>query len=518
MPTGHFMGLAPLDVWVRLLVACRCRIGPRYWLRLVAAVGTSVLATLITLPERLVLWPVLAVRFRGREPALRPRRDAIVIVGYFRSGTTHLHNLLSTHPDVVTPRWVQAMSPQGFWLSWAFLRLALVPFLPNTRPQDDVGFGPDWPAEDDFAHNNWALASTLPGRLVMPRERARWASFGTLAGLPDGDLARWRRAMAAFAWKVGAASGGRRHLLLKSPSHTGKVAELDRLFSARVRFVHIARDAADVVRSNVAMHARLEGQSLQPLPSDAETREAVIGEYLEAETSFRRDAAALAPGRAVCLRYDELVDAPLAAFARVCEMTGLSWDDRVRARALRYLSEVGAYEARGGSAPAAPEDPRLDAINQLLEVPDRPRTGSEDSCEPAQPLAAASSGRARGIAAVWVSTAVGLGVWLLLAHLTGSRLDMLAWPLGGAVGVAALRASGRGDAVLGAWAAVGALALVAASVWPLPAVASGWTGPDRINNLRTAYGTFNNNYLYLIFGMLTAYRYASRRFARPPGL
>lgn len=519
MPTGHFMGLAPLDVWVRLLVACRCRIGPRYWLRLVAAMGTSLLATLITLPERLLLWPVLAAKFRGRSPTYVPRQDAIVIVGYFRSGTTHLHNLLSTHPDVVTPRWVQAMSPHGFWLSWGFLRLALVPFLPNTRPQDEVGFGPDWPAEDDFAHNNWALASTLPGRLVLPRERERWAAYGTLEGLPVRDLARWRRVMAAFAWKVGLASRGRRHLLLKSPSHTGKIAELDRLFAGRVRFVHISRDAGDVVRSNVAMHARLEGQSLQPLPGDEETREAVISEYVEAETRFQRDAAALPPDRAVRLGYDELVAAPLAAFARVCEVTGLGWDERVRARAARYLAEVGTYEARARSASAEPRDPRLDALDRMLALPDRsPADGTEASGSVGAFGVPPARSRVRGIAAVWVSAAVGLGVWFLLAHLTESRLDMLAWPLGGLVGVAALRASGRGDAVLGMWAAVGAFALVAASVWPLPAVASGWTGPDRLNNLRTAYGTFNNNYLYLLFGMVTAYRYASRKFARPPGL
>ena len=86
-----------------------------------------------------------------------------------------------------------------------------------------------------------------------------------------------------------------------------------------------------------------------------------------------------------------------------------------------------------------------------------------------------------------------------------------------AVGVA-LRVAGRGDWKLGLWAAFGAFCLVAGSVWPLPEIAHGWTGEDRVRNLSTAYGTFNNNYLYLIFGMLTAYRYTSRRFPRPPGM
>ncbi|VAX40661.1 hypothetical protein MNBD_PLANCTO03-1016, partial [hydrothermal vent metagenome] len=347
IPTGHFMGLAPLDVWVRLLIASKGRIGPRYWLRLGCALATSLLATLITLPERLLLWPVLAVKFRGREPRFVPKQDTIVIVGYFRSGTTHLHNLLATHPDLVTPKWVQAMSPQGFWLSWAFLRLALVPFLPNTRPQDDVAFGPDWPAEDDFAHNNWALASSLPGRLVLPQERARWAKFDGLEGLRERERTRWQRAMAAFAWKVSCAHRNRA-LLLKSPSHTGKVRELDRLFGGRVRFVHISRAPAAVVQSNVAMHARLESQSLQPLPSAEATREAVIAEYVEAEERFLAETSSdrgigFQPVR---VRYAEFVAQPIGELERICKAVGLRWDDRVRARAAAYLEAVGEYTPR----------------------------------------------------------------------------------------------------------------------------------------------------------------------------
>ncbi len=565
MPTGHFMGLAPLDVWARLLLACRGRIGPRYWLRLISALATSLLATLITLPERLLLWPLLRVRFGGRAPRYVPARDAVVIVGYFRSGTTHLHNLLATHPDVVTPRWVQAMSPQGFWLSWSFLRLALVPFLPNTRPQDDVAFGPDWPAEDDFAHNNWALASTLPGRLVLPQERRASAGFANLDGLTARELTRWRRAAAAFAWKVSAASRGRKHLLLKSPTHTGKVRELDRLFDGNVRFVHLARAAEDVVRSNVAMHARLEGQSLQRLPSEEETREAVIAEYVEAEERFLADADWLKRHRLeagatgigatgigatgigatgigatgiggtgfqpVRVRYTELVSQPLDELARICEAVGLRWDDQVRGRATTYLDAVGDYTPRQHTERGAAPDPRLAALDAtFLHDPaadEHPRAepcndtrhhphGSESRGTPLR--ARAESRRVVGVLAVWIAAALGLGLWLLLAHFTHRRLDVLAWPLGGAVGAVAFRVVGRGDWKLGLWAAAGALALVAGSVWPLPEVAHGWGGTARYANLRTTYGSFNNNYLYPLFGMLTAYRYASRRFARPPGM
>lgn len=331
--------------------------------------------------------------------------------------------------------------------------------------------------------------------------------------------------MAAFAWKVSCGRPGRR-LLLKSPSHTGKAAELVRLFAGRVRFVHIARDPGEVVRSNVAMHARLEGQSLQALPGPDATREAVIAEYVEAEERFAADAARFAreggPPRVVRLRYAEFAADPMAGLERVCGVFDLRWDDRVRARAARYLAAVGDHAPRRHPGRGEADDPRLAALSETLRLPRRsegpadraPDEAGDGRARPAEPGAR----RWLGVLAVWVSGGAGLAVWLGLAHLTHRRLDVLAWPLGGAVGAAALRVAGRGDWKLGVWAAVGAFALVAASVWPLPEVASGWTGNDRLRNLSTAYGTFNNNYLYLLFGMLTAYRYASRKFARPPGM
>ncbi|MCW5776999.1 MAG: sulfotransferase [Phycisphaeraceae bacterium] len=517
LPGGHFMGLAPLDVWARLLWVCRFRVRPRYWPRLAAAVATSVLATAITLPERVLLWPWLAWRFRGREARFVPRRDVVVVLGYFRSGTTHLHNLLATHPDVVTPRWVQAMSPQGFWLSWAFLGWALVPFLPNTRPQDGVAFGPDWPAEDDFAHNNWALASSLPGRLVLVRERERWGRFDSLEGLTSGELGRWRRAAAAFAWKVSAGRGGRT-LALKSPSHTGRVRELDRLFGGRVRFVHIMRRAEDVVRSNVAMHRRLVGQVLQALPGDEALHERIVAEYVEAERRFLRDARelGLGPDRLVRMRYEGLVGEPMAELERVCRSLGLRWDETVRARAERYILAVGEYRATRHKGVSA--DPRLEAIERELAagVPElgsvRESRGGNGAGVRVAPR------RMLGVIGGVIGAAAGLSVWFLAAHYTENRLDSLAWPVGAIAGSLAVRLAGRGDWRLGVWAAVATMVAYAASVWFLPEVASGWTGQDRLRNIRTEFGGLHGAYLWMLFGLLASYRFASRAFVRPPGM
>ena len=55
----------------------------------------------------------------------------------------------------------------------------MTPFYSTARPQDDVAFGPDVPAEDDFALCNGGLVSSLVGRHVLPRLRDVYDRFTT---------------------------------------------------------------------------------------------------------------------------------------------------------------------------------------------------------------------------------------------------------------------------------------------------------------------------------------------------
>jgi hypothetical protein len=111
------MGFAPLDPWFRLLFRPRVVIPPRFWLRLAFALGLSALITLLTLPERMAA--ALYLRLSRRR---RPLPGPVIVLGYYRSGTTLLQYLLSCDPNLYAPHWGQAFAPQGWWLIWWLLR------------------------------------------------------------------------------------------------------------------------------------------------------------------------------------------------------------------------------------------------------------------------------------------------------------------------------------------------------------------------------------------------------------
>lgn len=558
------MSLAPLDVWARLAwealrhgsggVGARVVLLARYGLRWALALFMSSVSTVVTMPERVVLWPVLRVVTGGRRgarvdrgPSFAHGPGVVCVLGYFRSGTTHLHYVLSADRRFVTPTWAQAMVPHGFWLSWFFFRFAMVPFVPNSRPQDDVAIGPDWPAEDDFALANWCLASSLPGRFVFPSRAAWWQRWHFLEGLSGAELDRFRRALAGFCWKITRGRAGR-VLLLKTPSHTARVAELERLFGQNVRYIHIAREPGAVIRSNAAMFERLSGNLLEDAPTREHVRRGIVEEYVRTERAFAEQAAAVPAERLVRVRYADLIASPMQTLRDAYERLGLGWTAETERAFAAYLDANAGYRAAGekagsagergskASAEVAEPDERERAVcDELRELFER---GVERAAGDAHHRVGPTQARARFGAAgrsgerpAWwacamgpIAAAVCFGVWMGVTAVTRNRLDTLVWVYGTVIGWAVVRAAGKGTARLGWWAALWFAVMVGASVWPLPYIEnrelydSGvWTVADRVANIRSSYLNITSNWLYIALGAVAAWRFASRAHLRPPG-
>ncbi len=537
LPSAHFMAFAPLDAWARVLGRARSPISPRFWPRLAWCLFTSCIATVATLPERLILAPFVAAAYRRRHRSVDARASAtnpgtVVIVGYYRSGTTHLHYLLSCDPRFVTPKWYQVLAPTGFLASWEALRWLMTPFVSSTRPQDDVAIGPEWPAEDDFAVNNWTGCCTMPGRMLLPRAWDRFSNLNDIEHTPPADRDAFGSALVGFCWKLRRLFPSRT-LLLKTPAHTARVAELCRLLGPNTKFVHLSREAGAVLRSNVAMHARFEPYFLQDYPGDAVIRDRIIAEYDATERAFLRDAATLPPGTLSRVRYQDLVADPLGEIRRVYRDLSLGLTPELEARFAAYLHSVSDYRAasdkpkpagseNGGHASAADATPgQLTWMHAAFghDKPAAPKATLPPAPRAADPITPGAPVFAPIMAAVVVSA-----LWLGLAAAFRDRFDWLIWPAGIAVGLACLRAARGGTWRLGVWAAAITLCtqlcvaypgtyLSCNDYWRRDEVA--WR--DVLDSTRDGLLAINN-FVWTMLGVGTAYRFASRKHVRPPGM
>lgn len=521
------MGCAPLDAWVRLLLLPPARLPCRYWPRLLVALAVSALVTALTLAERVLLAPILFFSGRRSRYRLKHPHGVVVVLGYYRSGTTHLHNLLSCDRKSQTPRWFEALVPHGFIISWNFLRLFLLGFLSTKRPQDDMAFGPEWPAEDDFALNNWCVASSLAGRVALPQRYAYYQRFHFLDGLTESELKRWRVYEWAFLAKLRFFALGRR-LLLKTPSHTARVAQLIDLFGAEnVKFVHVSRNAADVVRSNVSMLQRMSMYNLQDQPSKREWTDIVVDEYDRTERKFLEERALIPEGSLVSVRFQDLTADPIGELKRIYAGLNLEWTESFERAVERYLDSVRDYrpasqkrEKTGDDLAAIASREKLGWMHSAFghEAPARPKVEP-----PRVGFSPAELKRrvTRAWAALPVLAVLLAAAWLGVAIVLDNRSDWMVWLSGIVLGIGAQRIARVGTIGLGAWAGV----LTIAALWMVAFPATRLIY-YKDNPSPTAFDMWDATWKelksestlpWVVFGVLSAYKLGSRRSGAVPG-
>lgn len=536
MPVAHLLALAPLDVWIRMLLKHGPNaqpIKPRYWIRLLGIGTTSLVGTMCSTPERLLFGIIRKLSSKDPERFEHPP-GVLVIVGYYRSGTTHVHNLISCDPKSTTPPWYQALLGQGFWLSWGLTRFLLVPFLGSSRPQDGVGFGPRWPAEDDFALAGWGMCSTLPGRLIFPSRWETWKRWNALEECTDRERARWRRTMAGFAWKV-----TRRHpdrmLVLKTPSHGAHITELVEVFGEHVRFIHVSRDPIKVIDSNMRMHDALADHLLEDQLEPSILRERILDEYLEIENQTRIQSQSLPQGRIAYLAHEHVLIDPIGQLREALDSLGHPMSDEHESSIGSYLNQLGEYDRPAQAPidlgePAQTESAKLEELRELRpidpqDIPSNPVPIPEPSQESRTPKlwigVLSSIASALLFAAFWI----GL-IWIikLLAPEYKPRLDQLAWVSGMVIGIAAVKAAGGGSRKLG----LVAVLLVPIVFWglsfPITVINWHWARGESLENFLYHNGKgalhgvlASSSIVFMVLGMLTAWRHASYDGPKPPG-
>ena len=356
-PFATMGALAPIDLWLRELTRARWRVDPVHLPRLIATLVLSLINSILTLPERLGL-PILTRRRRIEAP--------IFILGVHRSGTTHLHNLMSLDPAFCAPTTWQVMNPHGFHLSGWLLRPIFALCAPWRRPQDAVAFGLSAPAEEEFAIAN-TVGVSPDWSYRLPREHQRYDRFCYPDRMSAAGRARFGTAHRRFLQSMTIAS--RKTPLLKSPHNTGRLAFFADLYPG-ARFVHIRRDPESVYRSNITIeetaHALFRLQTPTPGATYADRFPAL---YAGMEQRFYADADARGWAGVAEVRYEDLVADPRLTLRRLYDALGLTWTDRFETRLTAYLARIADY--RPGSHTALPVERRQALDAALGDLADR---------------------------------------------------------------------------------------------------------------------------------------------------
>ncbi len=286
-----------------------------------------------------ILGAVESLFYAGRVANAEVVPAPLFIIGHWRSGTTHLHNLLSQDEQFTSPTAYQCIFPRHFLVT-GFMQTVFNMATPARRPQDNVAFDAGVPHEDEFAVASYSTVSPYM-RVWFPITGDEPFSEFDPRKLPPDLLSRWQSALSLFLRKVLVEKSGR--LVLKSPPHMGRVGTLLEMFPG-CQFVHIVRDPYDVYPSTVKLWRDALWDSHLQILEQSRLDEMVFTAYTTLFDLYERDRHLIPEGDLHEMKFEDLESRPEETLRVLYDQLRLPGFDRFRVRLRAYLQSIEGYE------------------------------------------------------------------------------------------------------------------------------------------------------------------------------
>jgi len=288
-----------------------------------------------TLAERAY---VAAKRSRVEETEQPP----VFILGHWRSGTTHLYNVLSKAGQFAYVPPVSTGLPLDFLLLGRMLRPFLERQLPEHRYIDRIPVTPTAPQEDELALANMSDLSFFHG-IYFPQRFQEWFQRGVfLDGVSASERRDWEEKLRLLYAKLQMAQPGRR-LLIKNPVYTARVAQLRALWP-EAKFIHIHRNPYKVFPSMRNFYSALFDEFALQDFSHLDIDEVIFSTYERMMRRMQEDTADLPPEQFIEMAFDRFQTDPIGQIERIYRQLDLPGFEEARPAFEAYLESVAGYQ------------------------------------------------------------------------------------------------------------------------------------------------------------------------------
>ncbi len=279
-------------------------------------------------------------RLFGQQIASAQVQAPIFVLGHWRSGTTLLHEILALDERFAYPNLLHVSNPNTFLVRERLAERALAEQQRQKRPMDNVIVSYRSPGEDEFALAMLSLRSVIIG-WSFPRSQERYDRYLTFRNAAAADAQAWQRSLVHFLQQLTVRHPGK-PMLLKSPSHTGKIRLLLELFPG-ARFVHIHRDPYVVFQSTRRLHeTNIVHNRYQD--SDADPTDGILSRYVDLYDAFFADRALIPPGHYCEVQFEKLERDIVGEIERVYSELELGDFEAARPRVEAYAAEKADYQ------------------------------------------------------------------------------------------------------------------------------------------------------------------------------
>lgn len=311
-------------------------ISKKYYLRTFVIVFVNLTNLPFRVYERLFINP----KFKNKELIKPP----IFIIGHWRSGTTHLHNLLSKDPQMGYVTTYQSVYPNtlfnklGKFIFKGFMKL----MIPKKREGDNVILGPELPQEEEFT-----LGHRIPFSYylfwIFPKKSAFfYDKYLKLEGINKDDLTQWKTELKLLITKACYNTNGL-VFLSKNPPNTARIPILLELFP-NAKFIHIHRNPIEVYVSTQnffqKMMPHLQLQSI----SKNEINTSIISTYKKLMRDYLKNRSLISKGNLYELSFYQLEKDPIETLKSIYQKFDLDGFETAKISFIDYINSMSHYK------------------------------------------------------------------------------------------------------------------------------------------------------------------------------
>ncbi|BAK46007.1 MAG: sulfotransferase [Lachnospiraceae bacterium] len=303
-------------------------------------------AAFMTFVISLLTPPALAEKliYDRRIKATRLKKDPIYIVGFWRSGTTFLQNLLTRDPQFAWFDPVNTVTFNNSILLRPILEKYMNVFLKGARPMDNLEYTTDLPMEEVFAQ---ATISTqaISHMLVFP-DGGRGTKYIETAFISEQSSRKkrqWRRAYDYILKKATFVKDGKQ-LLLKSPENTCRIDALKKCYPA-AKFINIFRHPYALIPSTINMFTKEMDNFCLNTPAPREVIEDVsIDLCARVYRKAIHELEEMKPEDHIDIRYEDFCQDPEAYLRKIYQQLQLEGYAEARPYFEDYLDSQKNYQ------------------------------------------------------------------------------------------------------------------------------------------------------------------------------
>lgn len=193
------------------------------------------LVLIISTPFQIFEW----LYFRNRIRNFKPGKPPIFIIGHWRSGTTHLHNLICKDPHHGFVTTYQSVFPNNMMSKWIF-KTFMNMRIPEYRPSDNVRLSADFPQEEEFSFANMTTNSFYHFFYFPSLNDALFDKYLRFSHADNKTLALYQRKYMELLAKA-SINTANDQLIVKNPVNTSKVRALLKMYP-EAKFIFIYRN------------------------------------------------------------------------------------------------------------------------------------------------------------------------------------------------------------------------------------------------------------------------------------